>query len=741
MIPKQLQKDRILFCKVMEKSKRPFEKDWVNKGYSHQEIDISTGNYGVLAGPGDLIIIDSDTQELQEAVDDKLPKTFRVRTGSGGCHDYYFCKDLKKKLVLTKDGKHYGEVQSYGTQVIGPGSIHPNGQKYEVEQDLEIQTLELSKLIEVVKPFTAEFNKKIEWESTSRNEDNESDINTIKIKDIISGNFQKQINGEYLGPNPWHGSSTGINFCVNDTKNIAHCFRCNCGVNVAQAIGLNEGIISNCDDKLSTNQFLQVLKIAQEKHGLKKFEPKPIEVGEDIVSDIYQLIALKKREDATEVIVKYILDNTYLYTTRHDERNEMWIYKNGIYVPEGKSFVNEICRQVLGKLYTSHLGNAVMIKIEADTAIDQKEFFESATKNVEEIPIENGIFNLVEKKLYPFNPEKIFFNKLPVIYDPNATCPNIEQHFRDVLKSEDDVKVMYELFGYLLWKNHFIEKAVMMVGGGRNGKGKTIDLMKRFLGIDNCASVPLYNMEADTFRIAELFGMMANLAGDLSNVAVKETGMFKQITGRDLLGAKRKFKSSINFINYSKQIFACNELPRVYDSSLGFWDRWMLFEFPYVFLNKFEYEKSNLENKKEMNPEQIEKISTQEELSGLFNKAVDSLEIIRKNGTFSYSTGTDDVKQFWIRGSDSFAAFCMDHLEEKYGSKIIKKDLRKAYHNYCKKYNLKGTSDANIKRVLEETFGASSGKDGSSFDTQEWVWEGVRFRGESKYNFQKGGLN
>jgi len=478
----------------------------------------------------------------------------------------------------------------------------------------------------------------------------------------------------------------------------------------------------------------------EEKEVVKEEEDEENEndIPENISAEVFQLLALKDRDGATESIVDYIQSTTHLFTTRNDEKNEMWIFKEGIYVPEGKTYINEICRTLLGQAFTSHLGNAVLAKIEADTGIDQTAFFQSATENVNEVPINNGIFNLVTKELGPFDPEKIFFNKIPITYDPKAKCPNIEQHFKDVLKSEEDVKVMYELFGYLLWKNHFIEKAIMMVGGGRNGKGKTIDLMKRFLGIDNCSSVPLYNMGADTFRIAELFGKMANLAGDLSNMAVKETGMFKQITGRDLIGAKRKFKNSINFINYSKQIFACNELPRVYDSSLGFWDRWILFEFPYTFLSEYEYEKSDLKTKKRMNPEQIEKISTPGELSGLFNKAIEKLDLLRKNGAFSYSIGTEDVKQFWIRGSDSFAAFCMDHVDEQYDGVLMKKDLRKAYHNYCKKHNLKGTSQQSIKIVLEQNFGAIIGKKYLNPESQEWVWEGITFKKESKYSYQNG---
>lgn len=479
-------------------------------------------------------------------------------------------------------------------------------------------------------------------------------------------------------------------------------------------------------------QFTKEMQKKQQEDRIAAIKNNPdySKIQKDVINDL----AARKRDSATEKLAKYILKHNHIYTTRNDDKNEVWMYKDGIYIPEGKSRISEICRQVFLEHHTGHLINNVIKKIEDDTRIDESEFFESSTKNVDEIPVMNGLFNLTTKKLEPFDPKKIFFNKLPITYDEKAKCPNIIQHLKDVLASEDDIEVMLELFGYLLYKNHFIEKAVMMVGTGRNGKGKTIDLMKRFLGAQNCCSIPLAAMTINTFRLSELFGKMANLAGDLSNSELKDTSILKQITGRDLLGAPRKFKSSIEFVNYSKQIFACNELPRVYDSSVGFWNRWIIFEFPYIFLDKTEFEDSPLKNKKRMNQEQIEKISTPEELSGLFNIAVEKLSVLRKNKMFSSSRGTGEIKQFWIRKSDSFAAFCMDHLEEDYESIIRVKDVRKTFHNYCKKHRVKGTTDMSIKKTLESEFGATRGRNYGEFGEQTFVWEGVKFKDSSIYS-------
>jgi len=454
--------------------------------------------------------------------------------------------------------------------------------------------------------------------------------------------------------------------------------------------------------------------------------------------EIISLLALKKRRQATEEIVDYIGSKHNIYTTMDDVKSEMWRYENGVYKQNGKSHINQQCRDILGEHHTSHLTNEVINKIEADTYIDADEFFKN--NYIEEIPVENGILNIRTKKLYPFDPKKIFFNKIPIMYVPGEKCPSITKHFKDVLKKEDDVKVMFEIFGFFLYKDYFIEKALMFVGDGRNGKGKTIDLMKRFLGVDNCCSVTLNALSEGGFRVWDLFGKMANLAGDLSSNALKDTAILKQTTGRDLIGADRKSKSTVNFVNYAKHTFACNDLPRVYDFSRGFWERWVLFEFPYTFVKKSIYDSLNDKEKKQkriMDPFIIDKLTTKKELSGLLNEAIEGLHRLLKQKDFSYSVGVDELKKFWVRKSDSFTAFAMDHLEECYDGTFPKPRLRKAFLKYCKEHKIRGASDKNIKVVLEEMFGATDRQD---YETKIRVWEGIKFKEKSKYHYMEGNL-
>ncbi len=449
---------------------------------------------------------------------------------------------------------------------------------------------------------------------------------------------------------------------------------------------------------------------------------------EKLKSDIKSYLLGRKRDEATELITKYILEKNSVYTTRDDIKSEIWIYKDGIYTPNGKTYIKEICRLLLEENFTVNIANDVINKIETDTYIEQDDFFNSETK--EELAVENGILNIKTRTLGKFDPEKIFFNKLPVFYNPDATCPNTKKFFRDILKHSSDSEVMFELIGYCLYKDYNFEKAFMFVGGGRNGKGKTLLLMKKLLGVENCSSIPLSQITPSSTSVAELHARLANLAGDLSNSDLKDTGMFKQVTGRDLITAKRKYLRDLFFTNYAKMIFACNELPRVYDLSIGFWSRWVLLEFPYEFVQESVYNElpeKERTYKKIMDEEIIDKISTEEELSGLLNESLDGLDRLLKNREFSYTTGTKEIKEFWIRKSDSFTAFCMDSIGEDVDGCITKKDVRKAFMRYCKEHKIKGASDKAIKAILEDNYGVTESRKeilGGFYP----VWEGIKWK-------------
>jgi len=468
-------------------------------------------------------------------------------------------------------------------------------------------------------------------------------------------------------------------------------------------------------------------------------------IYETIFKDnVISCLLQKEYEQATELLVDEIKKINKIYTTRDDENSEIWIYKEGIYEPQGKTYIREFSRKILGEGYKVYLVNQIIAKIEADTYIDQDKFFNTILKD--EICIKNGILNLKTRELNEWDSNKVFFTKIPVKYDPIAVCPNIEKHFKTVLKKAEDSEVMFELFGFLLYKDYFLEKAIMFNGDGRNGKGKTILLMKEFLGHGNYSSIPLQQFDTDMYSAGELLNKMANIAGDLSDKALVQTGMFKTLTGRDNISASRKFKSRVNFVNFAKLVFACNKLPKTKDTSPAFWNRWVTFDFPYTFLGESEINLLPLdkrENVKLRDEDIIDKLSCPNELSGLLNKSLDGLQRLFTTRDFSNTQGVKEIKDFWIRKSDSFLAFCQENIEPSDDLRIEKKILRKAYAKYCKKHKIKKRE--NDKAIRDTLFNEYAVNDERTADG--YYWSGVQFKSgdisegiSDKTSHEKGGI-
>lgn len=456
-----------------------------------------------------------------------------------------------------------------------------------------------------------------------------------------------------------------------------------------------------------------------------------IRIGQEVKELLYD----KKRSTATELIVSFFKEFYTFKTTRSDVASEIWIYKEGIYLPEGKSYIQEITREITGKLYTSHIAKNVIDKIETDTLIEQEKFFEEQNEFPYLIPVQNGLLNLETTKIEDYTSEIAFFNKLSMKYNPKAKCPIIQQFIKEITNNEEDIKIIQEIFGYCLIKDYKYEKGFMFYGShGRNGKSKLLELLKRMIGIENTASVSLEDLEKDQFCLSELHNKMVNISADISKEAVNNTGNFKGLTGRDQMFAARKFKTRLKFVNYAKMIFAANNLPPINDSdSDAFWLRWVLIEFPHQFLP--EKELSENKDAKLQDPIIMDKLTTIEELEGLLVWSIEGLKRLEFNKDFSYTTTAKNVKLEWMKKSNSVAAFIYDFVEMDYQGEILKQDFKKEYLKYCNKNRLKVGSDKVIKITLEKELQCTTITEQLNIDGQYkklYYWSNVKWKSSQK---------
>lgn len=737
VIPPILQDKKFNFVLLPKAQKKAFELAWDKKNYTYDNPKLlehirSQYNYGIIAGHGDLCIIDIDDLTIIKEVEKQL-NTFTVKTGKGGRHFYIKC-EYKTNHVF-KDKK--GEYRAHNYYVVGPTCTHPNGNQYTIIKNTPIQTLTEEQLAKIITPYLRpKPGEDTPTQSTTTGDTSRSgkEFGEV-IKQIKQGNSKEDIFNNMMSSPKWQTAHPAYReityqkaydivdqeYKQQKEEEITKETKQEFGELIKQ---IKKGkpktkIYKHMESYPHWEKSEDIYKDTAYQSALNTYEKeqatysdalKKLNIAKDsdqktilkLKNDILTLLLLKQKSEASELISKHIIQNNTIYTLRDDEKPEMWIYADGIYIPQGQTYIQEAIYDLVGEKFATQLTNEVIAKISVQTYTDPQKFFE--VTDIDHLAILNGILNLKTRELTPFTSNKIFFNKIPVTYDTQQTCPNIIKHFEEVLKYETDIQVMQELFGFLLWREYTIENAFMFIGAGRNGKGKTIEIMKLFIGPQNCTNLPLQNIDSSPFAMEGMHNMMANLCADISNAALNETANFKLLTGRDLITADRKYKTKISFTNFAKMIFAANEIPRTKDQSIAFWERWKIIEFPNTFVTQEEINKLDPEERqtyKVIDPEHVAKLNTPEEMSGLLNWALDGLDRLLKQKRFSTSKSSKDTQKIWNRMSDPFTAFITDECEEDYAYEVAKKEMNATYTKYCIKHKLHPKSQKIIKHILE----------------------------------------
>ena len=371
------------------------------------------------------------------------------------------------------------------------------------------------------------------------------------------------------------------------------------------------------------------------------------------------------------LFAKHLLELFFFKTPRDTETLYVFNWEKGIYDPQGEIFVKEQMVRDLDEDTRQRYLTDVLFYLKGVT------YFDTMHNPLGKIAVENGLLDVKTRELTPYTPKMFITTHLPVSYDEEKKCPKIMKFLGEVVTKEQ-LDIIQEVIGYCLYKDMPIHKSLMLVGDGANGKSTLLGLIMRFLGSENISSASLQSLCYNRFSIAQLHGKLANVCSDLPDSALKQTGMFKMLTGGDTVNAEEKFKQPFSFKNHAKLIFSTNKVPETKDDTTAFFRRWLLLVCNNVFIGE------------SCNPNILNEISTPEELSGLLNYALKGLDRILENGCFSSSENIEELRQQYIRKSNSAKAFIEEKLVYEIDPAIYtpKAELYQKYIFFCQKNHL-----------------------------------------------------
>ena len=303
----------------------------------------------------------------------------------------------------------------------------------------------------------------------------------------------------------------------------------------------------------------------------------------------------------------------------------IYVYEDGYYKPYSKAgrSIERRMIEMYPKIKTAQR-TEVLNYIQIQTCIKPEE----VAVNEYIINLNNTRFDLRTNKALPFDPTAIEFSRIPVNYDPNAYCPDLDKALNKTFCGDREVIDLFEeMVGYMLIKNCRFRKGFLCYGGGSNGKSTILNLLKKFIGESNCSTIEMEKL-SDKFKTAELENKLVNIGDDINRKDITDTGLLKKLFTGESVTVERKNADPFILKSYAKLIFSCNEIPRIADKSHGMYSRLMLIPFTATFSSSDE----------DFDPFIEDKITTDESLSYLLNMAIRGLKRLLANNDFTYPT-------------------------------------------------------------------------------------------------------
>jgi putative DNA primase/helicase len=193
----------------------------------------------------------------------------------------------------------------------------------------------------------------------------------------------------------------------------------------------------------------------------------------------------------------------------------------------------------------------------------------------------NGLLHLPTRQMLRHSAAFFTLNALEFGYDQHAKSPEEWLRFLSQVWPSDpqSIAMLQEMFGLMLTGDTSYQKAFLLVGPKRSGKGTIARVLTKLLGQANVCGPTLSGL-GQNFGIAPLIGKRlaiisdARLGGKTDQQVVVERIL--AITGEDSLSVDRKFKDAWTGQLETRIMVLTNELPKLSDASGALASRFLI---------------------------------------------------------------------------------------------------------------------------------------------------------------------
>lgn len=319
------------------------------------------------------------------------------------------------------------------------------------------------------------------------------------------------------------------------------------------------------------------------------------------------------------------------------------------------------------------------------------------------IQFKDEVFDIQTGETIKPAPQHFVTNPIPYSLhrDKYMETPVMDKIFEEWV-GEKYVKTLYEIIAYCLLPDYPMNRLFCFIGSGMNGKSKFLELLTKFIGINNCTSTELDTLLTSRFEITRLHKKLVCTMGETDFNEISKTSILKKLTGGDLIGFEYKNKNPFHDKNYAKILIATNNLPSTTDKTIGFYRRWLIIDFP----NQFSEQKDILLDIPE------------EEYECLALKCCFILKDLLDKRVFHKEGSIEDRMKRYESKSDFLQHFIKDFVVDDPNGYITKSDFNKKFASWSRENRHREMSETSLGIKLSEK-GFEVGK--KYFD---WMYDG-----------------
>ena len=315
------------------------------------------------------------------------------------------------------------------------------------------------------------------------------------------------------------------------------------------------------------------------------------------------------------------------------------------------------------------------------------------------VQFKENIIDIESGERLKASPDYFVTNPIPWDLGETTETPAMDKIFEEWVGKEY-VETLYQIISYCLLPHYPLNRLFCFMGEGMNGKSKFLELVTRFVGIENTTSTELDVLLNSRFEITRLHKKLVCQMGETNFNEMKQTAIIKRLTGQDLIGFEYKNKDLFEEYNYAKILISTNNLPTTTDKTLGFYRRWLIIDFPH----KFSEKKDILSDIPE------------EEYNNLATKSIEVLHKLLKTKEFNKEGTPEERGTRYEEKSNPFDKFMKDKVKEDADGHIYKFEFKKAIDDWCIENRFRQLTDSFIKQKMREI----GVEDSKMTVTEEW---------------------